>query len=402
MIKVQNDVKIKLNKFLLIALFMLISTLNIPFSIVVCMLTGLMVVAYGIEYGKGDFSPRCAGVNRLAIFFAMLVIGYMIFQILILEMNFFEIRQYICAYYAVFLPVFLAVFLSKCFMSSLDLMNVFAIYDILYSLYYLAITLVNGLPDGRTSSLGYVSSNYCACILYMTYPLMLYNLLVKRDKISKGQVKLCLCAAGLSLVVILVSGSRTALGCVAVLVAFLFLLKGNSKEKRWLIVLGILAIIAVFVAYFTVPAIQALVNRALGALGGVGAVKSDSRSVIWYAAMLTIKEASLLIGTGSNIISYEAENVSAFTLPGHNILLEVQLLSGLIGIILFVTFIVCFIYKIWINQPYNKRVFLAQLIVLGILIGMVQPFFSTSYLVGFEIWASIFAIAYDTESVKKK
>ena len=116
MIKIQCGTKIKLNKSLFIIMFMLISTLNIPYSLIICLLTGLMIVAYGVMYGNGEWTSRSRDVNRLALSFMMVIVGYMVFQILFLEMNFYEIRQYVCAYYAIFLPVFLATFLSKCFM----------------------------------------------------------------------------------------------------------------------------------------------------------------------------------------------------------------------------------------------------------------------------------------------
>ena len=181
-----------------------------------------------------------------------------------------------------------------------DAINVFLIS---FSIIYLAIIFVNGLPDGRESALGYISSNYVASFLLFCYPLLIYYYAANDKRLRSRRFKWSAFGVVMSFVIVLTTGSRTALGVVGVLLVALVFLPTITHAQRLKTVMA-LSVFAIVIVVTTIasPEIQSLLERASGAFRGGIEVSDDVRSLIWSQGWDNFVNGNTLFGNGS--VSY--------------------------------------------------------------------------------------------------
>lgn len=267
-----------------------------------------------------------------------------------------------------------------------DAINVFLIS---FSVIYLAIILVNGLPDGRESALGYISSNYVASFLLFCYPLLIYYYAANDKRLRSRRFKWSAFGIVMSFVVVLTTGSRTALGVVGVLLVALIFLPTITHVQRLktVMALSVIAIVVVATAIVS-PEIQSLLERAFGALRGGAEVSDDVRYLIWSQGWDNFLNGNILFGNGYSI-------VPEFDAPAHNLFLEILLQVGCVGLALYLISYVAIMYRAIKNQNSLKKYSIITLVAIFGVTAFFQPFFTTGYTCGILFWCSIFTIILD-------
>lgn len=267
-----------------------------------------------------------------------------------------------------------------------------SLFCILFSVYYLIHVLLNGIPDGRSSIFGAFSSNYCASILYLLFPVLFYYISKNKNNADSRKIVVrCYLALILSFFVILTTGSRTALGMCVFIFGFINLFtKWDIKKVVKLIVAAVLGIIALFILMDRVPAIQDSVIRALRVFTESDVVKSDIRSLIWQVAMEKFEEYNHWLGSGSNhFMFYDIYE------PPHNFVIEILMSYGYVGLGLAALTHIVFVGRILCKRSKTKKVHILAICGAYMLTAYVQPFFSTSFNCGLSIWMTMCAIALD-------
>ncbi len=289
---------------------------------------------------------------------------------------------------ALFFPLGILFLLSGLFESIDIIVLSFGIFDVLFSIYYLTAIVFIGLPEERNSVLGYVSSNYCAAVLYLTIPLILYYL--RTHTVKKNKQLLLYAALMLSALMILTSGSRTAFAVVMVLYFSLLILpekRLSVKGRQLCMLFGVL--VAAVIAYYEIPSIRALINRAMIALQGLqnGNNEVDVRVHLWRKGLNDFKGYNHIVGSASNLIT-----VFDFTQPGHNLFIELLIADGVLGVIEYSLMVG--MYGLFVFHKTNKiqKFFLFQVFALYALVAFVQPFFSTNITCAIIIWLTAFGI----------
>ena len=286
----------------------------------------------------------------------------------------------------IYFPIVVVLLLSGILRDQKLIVNTFIWFDILFSCVYILLIIVKGMPEERDSALGFVSSNYCAAVLYMTYPLILYYLKVNR--LDKKEKKASYIALVLSMIMILTSGSRTAFGVAGVLFVSLLFLKDKNVYHKFSEIFGlVLILIAVYIAYLRIPVVASLIDRAMGALQGLGTDRRDVRTYIWELAFEIFEKYNHWIGSTSNkVVIFGIEE------QGHNLFVELLLADGYFGVALYAMMLSVFlIYAFWKTNNY-KKFFLLQLFALFFIVAFVQPFFTTNITCAIVIWLSAYVI----------
>lgn len=328
-------------------------------------------------------------------------IGALSFLILLqFAVNHFGVLEFVRAIsiaVTIFFFLFIEKFLLKSLSIKLSFLKAVLWFDIFFSGIYLGLLVIKGFPEERDSVLGYVSSNYCAAILYLTYPLILYYLFNVFDKDRKkysDMVNKSILALILSLLVILTSGSRTAFGVVMAIVFSLVLYKQesiNAKLKSLLVIA--IGLLAVYVLYLCNSNLQQLVGRAMQSLQGTESVKTDVRTLIWASGLRQFELSNKFFGSGTNIIK-------EFVRPAHNLPLETLMTIGYFGVILLGVLIIINLILLLKNCNYQKAFFIIQLFGAAAIVAYVQPFFSTALTCGVIVWCSAFSIVFDEQKSK--
>lgn len=387
--------KIKLSKLapFLMLLMLGASMLHISLSYVLLLTVLIMLVANKVVMNKRNNINYLNSIKRNGYILLVGLIIFALIQISLLEMNLSESLSAIC----IIMSIFVYALVQSFFLNPLTIKHGFlttvCYFDILFSIYYLYRVARFGLPEDRDSVLGYVSSNYCAAILYLTFPLILYSIYtLKKDNPKwKKLMRLMITSIFLSIVVILLSGSRTAFGVVLLMLLSLVLLKQDTiYGKIKSIAVVIMSIIAVIIVYIYVPSVRQLLDRAMTALEGRQVVTDDVRTLAWAYALQNFQTYNHLIGSGSNIV-YQ------FSRPAHNLFLEILLSTGYIGIVTFVITVTSNIWKSIKGKSYKKKFFILQLLIVTIIVAYVQPFFSTAFTAGIIVWGSVYTICFDEE-----
>lgn len=261
-----------------------------------------------------------------------------------------------------------------------------------FSLYYIIKVLFNGLPENRDSVLGIVSSNYCAAILMLAYPLFLYYLLGRNGKSNLKISRQSIYSIALSMIVIILSGSRTAFGIVVLMgISIGFLRQNRINDKLKYIFLFIVMSFLVSLCYVQFPEVKQLIDRAITGLQGQQVVREDVRVIMWAQAFDLFKSGNILIGSGSNI-------VPLFARPAHNLFFEVILWGGYLGCGLALLSNIIFFALTILYERYYQRFFSIMLLLIFLVIAYVQPFFSTGFTCGIILWISIMVILSDDSS----
>lgn len=376
----------------LFLLLIFLMSLNISYSITIIALTLVMAIDV---YKKRNVRiyKRDASISRGLYVWSGMVLFLVMLQLFFIPFDFKGLRTYICAMYSVYFGIIICSCLMKSSRSINSLVDALATYNIVYSLVYMMYIAAFGLPEGRSSVWGYVSSNYSACTLYLSYPLFLYYLINMKGKQLKKRKQFIVISMFVSLLVIFSTGSRTAIGVVLLIFSSFLFVKKTTKQVVKTISAVLIVLLGLVVLYYNVPSVQLLLIRALQVLNGTSVVKADSRTLVWRVALDIFNKSNRWIGTGSNIVVYEGTpEISPFELPCHNLALEILLLCGFIGLLLYISFHITVTIRVFRNSTYEKRLFIILLTLVFIIIAAFQPFFSTSYLCGFIFWMSMISI----------
>jgi len=384
----------------LILVLIMVTMFVIPIPLMFITILVLMLLISIMNNKAAVRDQSIYGLRQESIIYICLIAFFALMQAVILADSLRSaVHIYSRSFLTFFIP-FIVYGLSKSFMDLKAYVKGISLFTILFSCYYIIRILVDGIPDGRNSALGFVSSNYIAAILLFTYPLLLYYLLKTREIKAQHRFLRLLCNISIviSLVVIITTGSRTAFFATGVVfVSLLFAVPRNTNSINKVIFLIVLAIITLFTLYYSFPVVESLIVRGIqgvqGAITGAE-IDGDIRRIIWDQALLNFHESNLWIGSGSNIV-YQ------FDQPVHNLPIEILLMSGYVGLAAFILIFLRYIYKVLKHGNYLKRFLIIQMIVVFCIVAYVQPFFTTAFTCTIIIWCSIFAMASDkTEAAK--
>ena len=359
--------------------------------ILLLMVSIMMVLSIKNSHSSNNEDRTLRKIDQESYLLGFFVVLLYLFQNLILELSLDDMMSALCIISAIFIMIFVEKFLLKSLSVPLAFFHATTWFNILFSCYYLLRVAIYGLPNDRDSVLGYVSSNYCAAILFLSFPLLLYYLYTirKTHALRRGIRIRTYVSLFLSILVIIISGSRTAF--VTVLFIFLSLLIFRQKDKKAKIKMTFSTLTAaagIYITYLYIPSVQLLLDRAMSVMKSSGSVGSDVRTIIWASAFYNFKSYNQLIGSGSNMV-YQ------FSRPAHNFLIEILLSCGYIGVFLFFLCLIRALYRLLKNSNYEKRFFILQLLIVYALVAYVQPFFSTAFTCGIIVWGSMFSIFFD-------
>lgn len=385
---------------LLITTILLTSLLHISLSIVFLLIFVEFIIMYYINKDKYEIvNNNLTKLKRFAKIITCCIVIFFLIQCLILQLYFDMALDDFITLTILFIGIPIVIMASKALRNFEAYIMGLNLFIIMFSLYYLVLVSIKGLPDDRDSILGYVSSNYIAAILYISYPVIFYYLFgrntLNRNAYKSNRIK-CYLALGLSLIVIIISGSRSAFGAIALeIIALLFLKKKSLKDTIKLFIFLITIIGLIYIAYISISDVSQLITRGMNALNGNNELKNDIRSVVWDQAMIDFNKMNKFFGSGSVI-------VQTYVRPPHNVFLEVLLLSGYVGVGVYILYIIFSLKLILKNRNGYQKYFIMLTLAISFLIGYVQPFFSTAYTCGIIMWTAIIAIASDDIKILKK
>lgn len=346
--------------------------------------SGLVIVLFCMIYLKNRSEIKVNSFYIMNILILLMVAFFCFTQVIILGSSF--LLDSIGINVIIYFPIVVVLLLSGILKDRKLIVSTFIWFDILFSCTYILLIMIKGMPQERDSVFGFVSSNYCAAVLYLTYPLILYYL--KSNKLDKNEKRFSYAALILSMIMILTSGSRTAFGVAGIIfISLLFLREKNIYHKLSEICGLVVILLAVYIAYLRLPVITSLIDRAMGALQGLGTDNRDVRTYIWELAFEVFKKYNHWIGSTSNkVVIFGVEE------QGHNLFVELLLADGYLGIALYAIMLsILLIYAFWKTNNY-KKFFLLQLFALFMIVAYVQPFFSTNITCAIVIWLSAYTI----------
>lgn len=374
---------LKLTKFnmrtlgLVALMIFLISPVS-SYVMLLVMILGLYIlnstVSNNYQYQKTIMS------KKVIYFFTFVIMIFWGIQMLIINnRSFVEMTKTLQILSMLFLGVILLLVSNRLF--SFDLVTSACCYfNIIFSIYYLLQVAIKGLPEDRDSILGYVSANYCAAVLYLSFPLLLYYLFSGKEQGRCPRKSTCVISISMGLIVILLSGSKTALGVIAAIAVTMLVFKQTNKKDKLRIVVALGIVLAVVaVLYNQNQAVNQLLGRAMDAFSGVHAVNEDVRNLVWRWAIGVISSSNHLWGTGSNTVDFRTTYRSTF-MPAHNIVLEILLTGGIVLFVIFIFYIIYVFFHVIRKTDYFQKAYIFQMICITLLTVMIQPFYTTSYL----------------------
>lgn len=348
------------------------------FVMIICELFSKRLVRKNFFINKG---------KKYSIFILFTLVFFYLIQIVCLDLNLSEASYALCILCAIFIFVFVQLLLGYSLSVKYAFVRAICWFNILFSSFYIFRIVLYGLPEDRNSVLGYVSSNYCAAILYLSFPLLLYSLctIKKSNNEDAGLLKKIYFSLVLSIIVILLSGSRTALGVLLLICLALSLYKQNIKKKIKTILVLLITFLIVSFFYQRMPGFQSLLDRALDILQGKETVDNDIRTVAWEYAIANFENYNKIVGSGSNMVPQLGR-------PAHNFFLEMLLSIGFSGLLLFAVSITFTIIRALSKLNYEKKFFITLLFGLVLIVSYVQPFFTTAFTCGIIVWGTFFYI----------
>ena len=203
--------------FLALLIAMQLEINRMVLLIAIC--TVLFLLSHSVRLrGKNSVLDR---MMRLCRYEVIILVMFVVIQVCIIGLGFREIAIDIEILSCVYIGIICGAISMKYYRSFETFLKAILLFVIVFSMYYLFEIMIHGLPEGRNSAIGNVSSNYCSAILYLNYPIIFYYLFGRGEwiKNNKEIVKMCYIAIVLSLIVIVLSGSRTAIGAVALMTA---------------------------------------------------------------------------------------------------------------------------------------------------------------------------------------
>lgn len=168
----------------------------------------------------------------------------------------------------------------------------------------------------------------------------------------------------------LFSGSRTLMATAVIAFASIMLMEGNiSKKIKYFLIGGVLVVIV-----FVMSSVFGVTENFARARSVFYSISDQARYDLMESAFEQFNSYShieKLIGNGNNLIIWREA-------PPHNVVLEILLCYGIIGLIFWgSTALVMIICIIKANNTYKKYALLV--IFLALIIGFVQPFITTGY-----------------------
>lgn len=388
-IKLGKDIRCAFAVFLSLIIAMQLEVNRIILLVLICL--NLFLIGNSIR--KKAQNSTLENIKKHCKYALIVLVLFMVIQIPVVGLGFrnmiIDIEILACVYIGIICGS-----ISMSFYDSFEaILKGILLFEIAFSVYYILAVILHGLPEGRDSAMGIVSSNFCSAVLYLNYPIILYYLFGKSDNRRRNKLfdVSCYLAIVLSLIVIVSSGSRTAIGIIAVMAFQMFFYKQKKMKNRFK-VLGILvvAVIGLLVAYRVNQSIQLLMDRALNVFEGKKTLDTNVRMLVWDAGIQQFKQGNVFFGLGTSI-------VDKFNISAHNLLYEVLMCSGYIGTVLFILVICPIIVLLFRNQKYEQKFFTVMLLFSSVITAFVQPFFSSSYVCGIMIWIALFALTADAE-----
>lgn len=224
----------------------------------------------------------------------------------------------------------------------LDLINKIIIFSIAFFSAYLIYFYIMKVPN-RLSMLSVTNSisfefnmhrNDIVNFYIISYPVILANLLIKKNMFNISNFAMCLICVGLLY-------SRT--GYVLIVFSTLLLLS-LTKNKKWLPILVLSGVLA-----FSLFPIK-VVNRSMTGLDthDFNTITAGRTQGIWMPLIEEFSDnpADLIFGKGTNAIKFSKSYQRGYILKvghAHNMYLETALEVGIIGLAFFVFFIVYYL-----------------------------------------------------------
>lgn len=370
------------------------------------LLVGICIVLFlsGSCMKERTYSKALEEIKKICRYDAVIISIFTAIQILVIGLGFHGAIVDIEIMACVYIGIICGAVSIKQYISFETYLKAILMFMIVYSSYYISGIAAKGLPEiafhdsaeGRASVFGNVSSNFCSAVLYFCYPVIIYYLFGRRKDAGRKRSldKACYAAIALSMIVILSSGSRTAIGVVALMAVQIVLYRHNSfKTKKRIIIILAAMLVGLIIAYNFNSTVHDLMERSLDAFGGKKTLNSDVRQLIWASGARQFYKGNIMLGLGTNI-------VEQFVRPAHNLFYEVLMCSGYLGILMFVTISGVLIFIVMKNQSYPQRFFSVMILIACVITALVQPFFSTSYICGMIVWMSLFMLTADAERVR--
>lgn len=330
-------------------------------------LSVVLIVSLIIQWRKFD------KISPLLLFLEVLIILYSLFSCL------FSVTGEVYSFMIMMQSLLVAFLLQRSV--TIDSESLIHIV-ILNSLVVILVLFIHMLQDtaivlgDRYSGTEGVNANKFAMMCTQLGAVMLCAFGFLRNKILKI---VCVVAFGLSIAMIVLSGSRSALiGLVAATVLFV-VIQGAGVKKTVLSILMIVVVAYIMASYlFTID--SPVINRfdAEVVLEGKGTSRLDFAQIIIDEVIST----HLLFGVGMG-----GQNIMALGIPkqAHNIIIDPLSQLGLIGFILYLCFIIPIIVKSFRVRKKNTLVFLPlTLFVAGLFNGIGEVVFYEKF-----FWNSI-------------
>ena len=247
--------------------------------------------------------------------------------------------------------------------------RLFKMFIIIYSTYYLISELMAGISLVRESAGLRYSKNHVSAVVYTVMPLFLFYIKSNRSNKSNKTNKSFILTLALSIITILISSSRTGYAALAIIICTSVFAFFNF---RYLLI----SIVGVVTFFFVLNSNMAL-QRGFSFFSGL----DTTRSTLSYLAIEKFSNYNMvckLFGSGSNKVSWLYNIYEA-----HNFYLEMLLAFGIIGVIVFFSFLITLCAWILRRAERDKKIFVVQELLLTGFTAYIQPIYTSSYLCGF-------------------
>lgn len=291
----------------------------------------------------------------------ILVVGYVCYQCLVLQLNSASIiRLYGITKTLFAIPVML-IFLDR-YVAERD-----AIVDILPLILLVDWLTIFSLITG-TDVLNLLggSRNYLGAVNVLLFPYVFKFLNASNHK------KIRFLFIVTFLLLVLFSGSRTLMLTAVMMFVGVTILEKNMNKKLKHILLAILTFTLAIFVMSTIGIANELLERSLSVFRSL---VDDSRTGLQYFAEQQFSqytELQKLVGNGDTMVLSQMK-------PVHNVFGEIRLCYGRIGLVFWIIYLIIWATSILKNGGCN-RLYIFIVCLIAILIGLVQPFLTSGYL----------------------
>lgn len=326
------------------------------------------------------------------VFIGLLVLLFVL-QYFILDLNISQIIYLVGINKVLYTGIIVYLF-ARNYLKNIEVfvmaLNIFLLYLNLGTL----LTNLNGEDTRAVSFISYASFNYIAALNCISLPIIFYFLFIDQNKKNKISIAITYFVLALSIITIIVSGSRIAVAILAL--EILFFIVSHRKRVKMLLISALLSIVGYFMINILLMKINQnfliSVNRGLTFYENT---EDSSRELITNAALIQILSGDAIFGSGSVIVQF-------YQKEAHNIILEIILASGIVGLILYLIYIMFIVFMLMKgigkqNFPLKLYIMFTFFITFGI--ALFQPFMTTGFTFTIIFWCSILALYYSHERV---